>query len=128
MNGKKARRVRAFLTAASGVELLGADELARLANDDLAAGDLRRVGEARLELLPAHPVGRNAGRLVGLRRRVEEADGAHDAVAGIDEVVAAEARQLAQAGNERLVDLLDELARAGLVGRLVASNRAIHVI
>ena len=40
---------------------------------------------------------------------LEEADGGHDAVAGIDEVIAAEARQLAQAGHQGLVDLLDEL-------------------
>ena len=67
-------------------------------------------------------------RLVGLRRRLEEADGGHDAVAGIDEVIAAEARQLAQAwGTRRVLDLLDELAGAALVDRLIAPNGAVHV-
>ena len=60
--------------------------------------------------------------------RLEEADGAHDAVAGIDEVIAAEARQFAQARREALVDLLDEICDAALVDRLVASDGGIHVM
>jgi len=41
-------------------------------DDDLAARDLRRVRERRLELLLAQPAAGDAGRLVGLRRGVEE--------------------------------------------------------
>jgi hypothetical protein len=92
--------------------------------DDFAARDLRRVGQRRLELLLAYPVGRDAARLVALGRRLEEPDRDDDAVAGIDEVIATEARELAQAGRQGLVDLLDELAGTALVDRLVASNAA----
>jgi len=42
-------------------------------------------------------------------------------------VIAAETLQLAQAGNERLVDPLDELVGAALIDRLVASNGRVHV-
>jgi hypothetical protein len=80
------------------------------------------AGERRLELLLAHPDGRDAGRLAGLRGGVQEADRTQDAVAGLDEVIAAEARQLAQAGHESLLDLLDELAGAALIDRLVPAG------
>jgi hypothetical protein len=42
-------------------------------------------------------------------------------------VIAAETLQLAQAGNEGLVDLLDELVGAALVDRFVAANGRLHV-
>jgi hypothetical protein len=48
----------------------------------------------------------HASRLVGLGRRVEEVDGGHDAVAGVDERVAVEARQLAEAGSRLSSTLL----------------------
>src|SRR6476646_776723 len=76
-----------------------------LVEDDLAVRDLRRILEDRLELLVAHPLGCDTSRLVGLRRGVEEADRAHDALAGVDQEVAAEAGQLAQARRQALVDL-----------------------
>ena len=79
------------------------DELARVVHDDFAVGDLRRVRERPFELLLAHPVGCDPGRLLGVSRGVEEADGAQDAVAGVDELVAAEARQLAQAEEEAVL-------------------------
>jgi hypothetical protein len=60
------------------------NELAHLLHYDLAGGDLRRVREHVLELLLAHPVGGNAGGLVGVLGRVVEADRAEDAVAGLD--------------------------------------------
>jgi len=72
--------------------LSGRNEFARLVDDDLSAGDLRRVRECRLESLLVHPVGRDAGRFLGVSCGVEEADGADDAVTGIDQVVAVEAR------------------------------------
>src|SRR2546430_16942860 len=50
--------------------------------DHLAEGDLRRIRKRALQLLVAHPTGREASRLVGLRRRIEEANRGHDAVAG----------------------------------------------
>jgi hypothetical protein len=63
-------------------------------HDDLSARDLRRIRNHGLELLLAQPVGDDAARLLGLRRRVEEVDRTHDAVTGFDEEVTAEARQL----------------------------------
>src|SRR5205823_2079837 len=88
----------------------------------------RRIRKRRLQLLLAHPGGCNASRLVGLPRSVEDADGAHDAVAGLDEVVALEARQLAQAGDQGLADLLGQLVGATRVDTLVASNGGMHVL
>src|SRR5690242_1147358 len=57
---------------------------------------------------------------------VKDADGADDAVAGLDQVVAAEPRQLAKAGQQAVLDLLDELVDTGLVDCLVASNGGVH--
>jgi hypothetical protein len=59
-------------------------------------------------------------------RGVKEADGANDAVLGLDQVVAVEAGQLAQGRQEAVVSLLDELLGAALVDRLVASNGGKH--
>src|SRR5207342_3680259 len=77
-----------------------------LVDDYLALRHLRRSLEDPLELLVAHPLGCDTSRLVGLSRGVEEADRAHDALAGVDEEIAAEARQLAQARRQTLADLL----------------------
>src|SRR6188472_1114974 len=91
-----------------------------LVDDDLAVRHLRRTLEDPLELLVAHPLGCDTRRLVGLRRGVEEADRAHDALAGVDQEVAAEAGQLAQTRRQTLADLLRQLV---LVAR-VALQRA----
>ena len=48
-------RARAF--SPRQLRLLDRDELARLAHEDLAVRDLRRIRERSLELLLAHPVG-----------------------------------------------------------------------
>src|SRR5690242_21807571 len=80
-----------------------------LVDDDLAVRHLRRILEDPLELLVAHPLGCDTSRLVGLRRGVEEADRAHDALTGIDEEVAAESGQLAQARRQTLANLLRQL-------------------
>src|SRR5207253_8790697 len=73
-----------------------------LVDDDLAVRHLRRILEDPLELLVAHPLGCDTSRLLGLGPRVEVADRAHDALAGVDEEVAAEAGQLAQARRQTL--------------------------
>ena len=57
---------------------------------------------------------------------VEEADRAHNAVAGLDQVITVEARKLTQAGEEGVLGALDEVAGTGLVDRLVASNGGMH--
>jgi hypothetical protein len=88
-------------------------------HDDLSARDLRRIRECPLQLLVTHPRRCDARRLVGLCRCLEEADGTHDAVTGLDEVVTAEARHLGQAGQQVLADVLDELVGATLVDSLV---------
>src|SRR5678815_4571996 len=93
-----------------------------LVDDDLSVRDLRRIRKCRLQLLVAHPGGRDASRLVGLGRSVEEVDRAHHAVAGLDEVVALEAWERVQAGQEALVELLGQLVGATLVDTFVASN------
>jgi len=62
-----------------------------------------------------------------MRGRVEQANGAEHAVAGLNQVVAVEARQLAQARQQGGLGLLDELARAGLVDRFIASNGGMHI-
>src|SRR6188472_2540917 len=125
-DAKRARRCGPSLRTDRLGRRLGLDELARLVDDDVAARELGRVRKRLLELLLAQPAGGDAGRLVGLRRGVEEADGRHDAVAGVDEGVAIEARELAQHRQEALVDLLDELALTALIDRLVAANGAVH--
>src|SRR5436190_8165488 len=60
--------------------------------DNLAEGELRRIRKRALQLLVAHPSGCEASRLVGMRRRIEEANRGHDAVAGLDQEVAVEPR------------------------------------
>src|SRR4051812_15327580 len=56
-------------------------------SDELAARDLRRVRDDRVEMLVNEPLGDERRRLVSLRGGLEEPDRAHDAVAGLDEVV-----------------------------------------
>ena len=65
---------------------------------------------------------------MGLVRVLEEADRRHHALAGLDQEVAAEARQLADAGHEPFPDLLRQLLGAGLVDSLVPSHGGIHVL
>src|SRR5205823_6052003 len=72
--------------------------------------------------------GDEAGRLVGLRRGLEDAERAHDALAVVDQVVALEAGQLAQLGDEGLADLAAELVGAILVDTLVAPDGRMHVM
>ena len=80
--------------------------LGRLLGDDFAGRDARRVGERRLELVLAHPVGGDMARLVCVLSCVEDADRRQDAVSSVDEVVTAEARELLEARDEGLIDLL----------------------
>jgi 2-oxo-4-hydroxy-4-carboxy--5-ureidoimidazoline (OHCU) decarboxylase len=74
-------------------------------SDDLAARNLGLVRDQRLKLLVADPRGDDVRRLLALLRRLEETERAEDAVAGLDQVVAREARQLLQLRDEGLVDL-----------------------
>jgi hypothetical protein len=86
---------RAFSRASSGLAgQLRPNRSVGPFHDDLAASDLRRVGNQALQLLLAQPVGHDAARLLGLRRGIEEVDRTHDAVTGFDEEVTAEARKL----------------------------------
>src|SRR5439155_11561333 len=87
----------------------------------------RRIRKRALQLLVAHPTGREASRLVGMRRRIEEANRGHDPVAGLNQEVAVEPGQLAQLRDQRLVDLLRQLVGATGVDTLVASHGGMHV-
>src|SRR6188508_490737 len=118
---------RAGPSRASLVELdQGGDAVA--VRDDLAARDLRRVRDRRGEVLVGDPRGDDLVRLLGLLGRLEETEGADDALTGLDQVVAGEAGELAQVRDERLVDLGCELVRAGGVDTLVATNGRMHVL
>jgi hypothetical protein len=57
---------------------------------------------------------------------VVEADRAEDAVAGLDQAIAVEAGELGQARHQGLIDLLDELAGALLIDRVIATNGGKH--
>src|SRR4249919_2893491 len=107
-------------------EVLGDRDPVLLVRDHLAARDQRPVGKCALELLLTHPSLGNASRLLGLSQRLEQADRRHDAVTCFDQVVAAETRQLAQARQERLVDLLAQLLGATGVNTLVAPYGGMH--
>ena len=63
------------------------DDDAVAVSDDLAAGDLRLVGDDRLEFLLADPVRDELCRLLALLGRLEETERADDAVAGLDQEV-----------------------------------------
>src|SRR5688572_3537121 len=97
-------------------------------SDDLAACDLRRVRDQRLEFLVADPGCYEVRRLLALLRRLEETERAEDAVIGLDQVVAGEAGQLAEHRDEGLVDLARELRRASLVHTFIAANGREHVM
>src|ERR1043166_767672 len=99
-----------------------------LVDDDLAVRHLRRLLEDPLQLLVAHPLGCDTSRLVGLRRGVEEADRAHDAPAGVDEEVVAEAGQLAQPRRQTLGDLLRQFVLVTGVDTFVASHGRKHLL
>src|SRR5438093_6610519 len=108
------------------VELRDQDAVA--VSDDLAARDLRLVGDDRLELLLADPVGDELRRLLALLRRLEETERAEDAVAGLDEEVAREPGHLLQLRDERLVDFAGQLGRSILIHTVVTSNGRMHVL
>ena len=69
------------------VEVGVRDDDAVAVSDDLAAGDLRLVGDDRLEFLLADPVRDELCRLLALLGRLEETERADDAVAGLDQEV-----------------------------------------
>src|ERR1700741_938308 len=81
--GEKARDSRALSDNRATPRHLRRDELAGLANDHFSAGDLRWARECRLELLLAHPGGRDTRRLLGVSLSVEDADRSKDAVTGL---------------------------------------------
>src|SRR6476469_1266196 len=106
--------------------VLRLDAVHRLVDDDFTIGHLRRILKDVLELLVANPLGCDTSRLVGLRRSLEEADRAHDAVAGVDEEVAAEAGKLAQLRCQALADLLGQLVDVARVDAFVTSDSRKH--
>src|SRR5689334_9709585 len=128
MKREKARKRGPSLVHRTTPDLLRPSDPVRLVHHHLSACDLRRIRECGLQALLAQPGRCDPTRLVGLRRGVEEADGAHDAVADLEEVVAGEAGQLAQLRREALVDLLGELVGATLVDTLVTSDGGMHVV
>jgi len=86
---------RALLMTRSTLEL-GDGEHAVAVSNDLAAGDLRRVGNRRVEVLVGDPPRDDLRGLVGLLGRLEETKRAHDAVAGLDQVIGGETGELAE--------------------------------
>src|SRR6476619_101330 len=104
------------------VELRGGENAVAAASNDLAARDLRLVGENRLELLLADPRCDELRRVDTLLRRLEETERGEHAVAGIDQVVALEPGQLVELRHEGLVDLARELRRAILVHTVIAAD------
>src|SRR4029450_4740352 len=115
---EKARETRTLPASSRGLPPNGS---VGLVDDDLAVRHLRPSLEDPLELLVAHPLGCDTSRLVGLRRGVEEADRAHDALTGVDQEVAAEAGQLAQARRQTLADLLRQLVLVAPAETLAAA-------
>src|SRR6266545_5725585 len=101
---------------------------AGLAGDQRASRDLRRVRECVFELLLTHPPCGDTGRLVGLRRSLEEPDRGQNTRAGVDQVITAEAGQLPQTWHQALGDLPRHFFGAHLVDALVAAHGRIHVI
>src|SRR5688500_4183921 len=108
------------------VELRDRDAVA--VSDDFAARDLGLVRDHRLELLVADPRRDDTRRLLALLGCLEETERAEGAVAGLDQVVAGEAGQLAELRDESLVDLARELSRAILVYTVVTANDRVHVV
>src|SRR6478672_5041732 len=109
------------------IELNGREHAVAV-RDDLAAGDLRRVGDDLVEVLVGDPLRDEHRRLVGLLGGLEETEGAEDAAAALDQVVAGEARKLTELRDERLVDLADNLVDPGHVDTLVTTNGRMHVM
>jgi hypothetical protein len=105
---------------------LGDGEHAVAVRDDLATRDLRPGRNRRVEVLVGDPLGDELRRLVSLLGGLEETDRAQDAVAGLDEVVAGETRELTELRDERLVDLAGQLVRAGRVDTFVTTNGGIN--
>jgi hypothetical protein len=97
-------------------------------SNDLTARDLRRVRNHRSEVLVGDPLRDDLRRLVALLGRLEETERAQNAVAGLDELVAGEAGELAELRNERLVDFARDLVRAGRVDTFVTTNGGIHMV
>src|SRR5207342_261279 len=108
------------------VELRDCDAVAL--SDDLAACNLRLVGDDRAEVLVAEPRGDELRRLHPLLRSLEEIERAEDAVPGLDQVVALESRELVQLREEGLVDLACQLDRAILVHTVITANGRMHVM
>src|SRR5439155_8352353 len=101
---------------------------AGLAGDHRASCDLRRVRECVFEFLLPHPLGGQPRRLVRLRRALEEPDRGQNAPTGVDQVVAAEPRQLAQPRQQAIANLSRHFLGAHLVDPLVPAHSRIHVI
>src|SRR6266496_2779018 len=101
---------------------------AGLAGDHRACCDLRGVRECTFELLLPHPLCGQPGRLVRLRRTLEKPHRGQNAPTGVDQVVAAEPRQLAQPRQQAVANLSRHFLGAHLVDPLVAAHGRIHVI
>src|SRR5207248_10568568 len=101
---------------------------AGLAGDHRACCDLRGVRECVFEFLLPHPPCGQPRRLVRLRRTLEQPDRGQHAPSGIDQVVAAEPRQLAQPRQQAVANLSRHFLGAHLVDPLVAAHSRIHVI
>src|SRR4029453_13972031 len=94
---------------------------------DLAARDLRRVRNRRGEVLIGDPLREDLRRLVALVRSLKETKRAKDPIAGLDEVEAGKAGELAELRDEGLVDLAGDLVRAGHVDAFVPTNGGMHL-
>jgi hypothetical protein len=86
------------------VELRDGDAVAL--SNDLAARDLRLVGNRLGEVLVADPLRDELRGLGVLLGRLEETERAQDAVVGLDQVVALEAGELASCGTSVSLTLL----------------------
>src|SRR4029453_6319944 len=110
----------------SSVELRDGDAVAL--SNDLAARDLRLVGNRLGEVLVGDPLRDELRGLGVLLGRLEETERAQDAVVGLDQVVALEAGELAELRDERLLDLAGDLVRAGHVDTFVTTDGGMHVM
>src|SRR6478735_7097270 len=116
---------RALCVECGAVGLRGGQDAVAV-SDDLAACDLRLIGDHRFELLVANPACDDLRRLLALRRSLEEAERAEDAVVGLDQPVAREPGELLQRRDERLFDLAGQLGRAILVHTVITANGRKH--
>src|SRR5256886_10665398 len=101
---------------------------AGLPGDHRACCDLRGVRECVFELLLPHPLCGQPRRLVRLRRTLEQPDRGQHAPTLVDQVVAAEPRQLAQPRQQAVANLSRHFLGAHLVDPLVAAHGRVHVI